>query len=175
MPSSVRDLLAREDFFDAAILWHGFTDYMRDYEIIVGARNGPPYTDVHRYQFIGCVAAMCTTALPPASFVQSLPDQLVYAGPDYPDQDVPDGFVWGVRYSTAYPGLTYVEQGEYARTWSQTLNYPMHEITLETEAFHLRLVFADVRYVFVGHDAAAWVRKMYPISLPDTTTEGAEG
>ena len=54
---TVKELLKREDFFDAAIVRHGFTDYIRDYEIIVAARNGPPNTDVHKYQFIGCVEA----------------------------------------------------------------------------------------------------------------------
>jgi hypothetical protein len=43
---TVKELLKREDFFNAAIVRHGFTDYMRDYEIIVAARNGPPNTDI---------------------------------------------------------------------------------------------------------------------------------
>jgi len=30
----------------------------------------------------------------------------VYADPDYPEKDDPDGFVWGVRFSNAYQGLT---------------------------------------------------------------------
>ena len=34
MPT-VREILERETFFDAAILRHGFVDYMRDYELIV--------------------------------------------------------------------------------------------------------------------------------------------
>ena len=55
---TVRELLEREDFFDAAILRHGFVDYMRDYEVIVASRNGPPYTDVHRYLFVGCAEAV---------------------------------------------------------------------------------------------------------------------
>jgi len=37
----VETFLCREAFFDAAIMKHGFTDYMRDYEIIVGGRDGP--------------------------------------------------------------------------------------------------------------------------------------
>jgi hypothetical protein len=42
MPLTVKELLECENIIDAAIMRHGFTDYMRDYEIIVGARNGPP-------------------------------------------------------------------------------------------------------------------------------------
>jgi hypothetical protein len=40
----------------------------------------------------------------------------------------------------------------------------MHEVTIETEAFHLRLVFADVRHESLGHDAPGiLLRKDYPI------------
>jgi len=41
----------------------------------------------------------------------------------------------------------------------------MHEVTVETEAFHLRLVFADVRHESLGHNATAILpRKDYPIA-----------
>jgi|SRR5262245_54576415 len=101
---TVRELLNREDFFDAAILRHGFTDYMRDYEIVVSGRQGPLHTDVHRYQFVGCVEAVCTTNVEPAVFVSSLADDFVFAGPDYRDKEDPDGFIWGTRWSCSYPG-----------------------------------------------------------------------
>jgi hypothetical protein len=42
---TIRELLEREDFFDAAIVCHGFVDYMRDYELLVASRDGPPYTE----------------------------------------------------------------------------------------------------------------------------------
>jgi hypothetical protein len=150
--STVQEILNKESFYDAAIIRHGFTDYMRDYEIIVGARNGPPNTDLHVYQFIGCVEAQYQTRVAPLVFVQSLPDEYVYSGPDYPQKEDPDGFIWGVRYSTAFPGLIYVENGDKASYWSKLLKREMHEVTLETEAFHLRLIFAEVRYRFLGYE-----------------------
>jgi len=93
MPT-VEEFLERETFFDAAILRHGFTDYMRDYEVIVSGRDRPPRTDVHRYQFIGCVEATVETRVAADTFAKSLPDEFVYAGPDYPEKEDPDGFVW---------------------------------------------------------------------------------
>jgi len=39
---TVRELLQREDFFDAAVVRHGFVDDIRDYEVIVANRGGPP-------------------------------------------------------------------------------------------------------------------------------------
>lgn len=165
---TVQELLERETFFDAAILRHGFVDYMRDYELIVGARDGPPHDDLHRYQFVGCAEAVCRTNLRPSTFAESLPDAFVYAGPDYPEQDDPDGFVWGVRYSTAYPGLTYIEDGNGAQHWSDLLGRSMHEVTIETEAFHLRLVFASLRYEFLGReDNERPIPKDYPVKPTD--------
>lgn len=173
---TVRELLEREDFFDAAIIRHGFVDYMRDYELIVGARNGPPNTDVHRYLFVGCVEAAYETALSPESFVGSLPDDFVLSGPDYPDKDDPRGFIWGVRWAGVYPGLAYLPDGERAKEWSTRLGRLMHEITLETNAYTLRLVFADLRYAYLGTEDQPGVlrTKDYPIPpVPsDATSDG---
>jgi|SRR5215471_9959911 len=162
--NSVKELLEREGFFDAAILRHGFTDYIRDYEIIVGGRNGPPNTDVHKYQFVGCVEAHYETKLR-QTFTQSLPDEFVFSGPDYPDKPDPDGFIWGVRFADVYPGLTYVENGERAAYWSQLVGHRMHEVAIETNCFHLRLVFADLRYTFVGYEPDVSISKDMPINV----------
>jgi hypothetical protein len=129
--SKVKELLEREDFFDAAILRHGFTDYIRDYEIIVGGRDGPPHTD-------------------------------------YPEKEEPDGFIWGVRFAEAYPGLTYVENGERGAHWSQLLGRTMHEVAIETNCFHLRLIFADIRYAFLGNEPDVVVSKDMPINIAET-------
>ena len=169
---TVKAVLEREDFFDAAVLRHGFTDYMRDYDLIIGGRNGPVHRDIHHYQFVGCVEASYQSAVNPLVFTQSLPDAFVFAGPDYPDQDDPDGFVWGVRQSNAYPGLTYLDQGERAQHWTNQLGRRMHEITLETEAFHLRLVFADIRYALIGDEPAVQRDNDMPLPVDDMTSDG---
>jgi hypothetical protein len=176
---TVRELLEREDFFDAAILRHGFVDYMRDYEVIVGGRDGPPHTDVHRYLFVGCAEAVCQTAVDPQHFAPSLPDDFVLSGPDYPERDDPDGFVWGVRWAVVYPGATYVPDGERAREWAARLGRPMHEIFIETNAYSLLLVFADLRHAYLGtQDQPGVLRpKDYPIppSAEDATSDGGVG
>ena len=51
----------------------------------------------------------------------------------------------------------------------------MHEVTIETEAFPLRLIFADVRYHFEGNDERAVLgKKNYPLPTPveDVTSDG---
>jgi len=170
--TTVKELLMREEFFDAAVLRHGFTDYMRDYELIISGRNGPPNTDLHKYQFIGCVEAQYQTNISPDGFVRSLSDQFVYAGPDYPGREEPDGFIWGVRYSNAYPGLKYIEEDKHTEYWSERLGRKMHEITLVTEAFTLRLVFADIRYLFLGNETSFNLAKDYPIPPNEITSDG---
>jgi len=80
--ATVKQRLEANSFFDAAIVRHGFVDYMRDHELLVSGRE-PPYADWHRYQFVGCVEVRTVTALKPEHFVQSLPDDFVYSGPDY--------------------------------------------------------------------------------------------
>jgi hypothetical protein len=172
----VQELLERESFFDAAILRHGFTDYMRDYELIVMGRNGSPHTDVHRYLFVGCAEVVCQTAINPKSFASSLSDEFVFAGPDYPEKDDPEGFVWGVRYANAYPGLSYRLGGERSAYWTAHLRRKMHEVFIETEAYSLLLVFADLRYAYLGTETEPGVMrpKDYPISpvVSDATSDG---
>jgi len=171
---TVRDLLERETFFDAAILRHGFVDYMRDYELLVSARDGPPNTDIHRYLFVGCVEATFETKVVNAAWFS---DAFVFAGPDYPDKDEPDGFIWGVRHADAYPGLTYLDRGPRAAHWSEKLARPMHEVRLETNAYVLRLVFADIRYAYMGREGENLPprSKDYPIPVVDAnrTSDGA--
>lgn len=173
---TVKQLLQREDFFDAAILRHGFTDYMRDYELIVGARDGPPHTDMHKYQFVGCVVAQyhIPLARPDAgpALARSFPDDFVFSGPDYPAKDDPQGFIWGVRCTIAYPGLTYIDDGAFAEQWSKLLGRTMHEVVVETNLFLLRLVFADVRYAFLGHTPAVTIQKDMPLNGSEITLDG---
>lgn len=143
---------------------------MRDYAVIVGARNGAPHTDLHRYLFVGCAEAECRTGVRPEVFAASLGDEFVHAGPDHPDPVEPGGFIWGVRWSCAYPGLTYAADGERARHWSRLLGRTMHEVTLETNAFFLRLVFAELRYAFLGHDESVLPPKEYPVAPTASNT-----
>ena len=172
MPT-VREILERHSFDDAAVLRHGWVDYMRDYELLVGTVKGPTDPTVHRYQFVGCVEATCQTALSPETFTRSLSDRFVLAGPDYPDQDDPDGFIWGVRWAAAYPGLAYVANGERARYWSELLGRTMHETFLETNAYSLLLVFADVRHGTMAAPKLPERDMPLPIFGDERTDDGA--
>src|SRR5262245_38999128 len=103
------DHLRREldEITDHAIVYHGFTDYMRDYELVIYAtadpRTGIP--PVHlRYLFKYCVEAIVVTAVRSDVWRESLDDQLI----DYDTGRDMDGYVWGVKWQCNYPGAAVI-------------------------------------------------------------------
>ena len=63
---------ALDDVLDQAIVFHGFADYMRDYEVVVWA-TADPRTGIAPehlvYTFKHCVRATVTSAVRPEPFV----------------------------------------------------------------------------------------------------------
>lgn len=135
---------AFDDAFDQALVFHGFTDYMRDYEMVfqlsADPRTGIP-TEFFRYVFVNCVRADISTALTPEIWEHSLDERLMDegAGADL------DGYVWTVRWQRMYPGFAFVSESEDARTWSDRLGLPFHEALVGTNGHNLSLVFSDLR------------------------------
>ncbi|WP_233562940.1 YxiG-like protein [Micromonospora musae] len=88
---------ALDDVFDQAVVYHAYTNYMRDYEVIVYA-TADPSTGIQpahlRYLFKHCVQAEVSTALSPDIWRKSLDERLTdpEIGPDL------DGHVWAVRW-----------------------------------------------------------------------------
>ncbi|WP_435826542.1 YxiG-like protein [Amycolatopsis japonica] len=75
-----------------ALVFHGFADYMRDYDVLVYA-TADPRTGIRpeflRYRFKHCVRASVTSAVTPETWSRSLDDRLVdfeqgRAGPAVP-------------------------------------------------------------------------------------------
>src|SRR5262245_29860597 len=97
-----RDL---DEVTDHAILYHGFTDYMRDYEVVIYATSDPR-TEIPpvylRYLFKYCVEAIVVSAVSEESWRQSLDDRLI---DDDTGRDM-NGYVWGVKWQDNYPGAT---------------------------------------------------------------------
>lgn len=130
--------------FDQALVLHGFTDYMRDYEMVIqlsaDPRTGIP-TEFFRDAFVNCVQADASTALTPKIWSSSLDERLI----DYETGVDLDGYVWGVKWQLLYPGFQFVEESERAAAWSTELKIPFHEVQVETNGHNLSLVFADLR------------------------------
>ena len=134
---------AFDEVIDQAVLFHGFTDYMRDYDVFVYA-TADPRTGIRpeylRYRFIHCVRAVVTSVLPPATWKWSLDERLT----DYGQGKDLDGYVWGVQWQELYPGMKLVPDSAEARRWTAELGIPFREAVIAMNAHVLSLVFSDL-------------------------------
>ena len=135
-----------DEVTDHAILYHGFTDYMRDYEIVIYAtadpRTGIP--PVHlRYLFKYCVEAIVISAVSAESWRQSLDDRLI----NYDTGRDMNGYVWGVKWQDNYPGATIVMDSLRASNWRESIGIEFHEVRFETNGHNITLVFSELDVV----------------------------
>jgi hypothetical protein len=133
---SVEATLKTYDLFDNSILRHGFTAYMRDYEIVAKLFHGEDQ-GVYAYLFRGCVEARYESSIPDGAFLMD--DSLVFG--ESQSEGQPVGFWWAVNSAEVYPGWTYVAGSERALIWSKKIGLSMHEVMIETNVYKLSLVF----------------------------------
>lgn len=71
---------AFKNAFDQALVFHGFTDYMRDYEMVLQLSADPSTgipTEYFGYVFVNCVLANVSTALHPQIWARSMDERLI--------------------------------------------------------------------------------------------------
>ncbi|MFF7725799.1 hypothetical protein [Streptomyces sp. NPDC008001] len=56
-----------------------------------------------------------------------------------------DGYVWGVKWPSLYPGARLLPGSEATRRWSNALGVDFHEVRMETNAHNLTLLFSDLQ------------------------------
>lgn len=146
---SVRERIERDEFFfDNALVTHGYAPHMRDYDVIIEVlaslpdNSGSYVAERVRYRFTHCVEATTRTTVSPEIWRRSWDDVLINYDA-WLAAGEPDGYVWGVEWSAAYPGLTYVDPSERAATWTEQVGREMHELSIETNAFAINLVCHD--------------------------------
>jgi hypothetical protein len=137
--NTVQEKLDQYPMFDQAIVEHGFSRRMRDYEIVVLVPapygGGKEFTQgTYLYRFTHCVLAETATALDAEVWRRCWDDESL-------DDEY---YVWSSEHADAYPGLSYVADSPRAESWAQRLGRPMHEIVIETNAYNIRLIFHDV-------------------------------
>jgi hypothetical protein len=143
----------QEPLFDSCIVRHGFAPFLRDYDVVA---------QVNEYQFLyrftHCTSATVTTAVADRVWLESWEE--VYT--DYPAwkrTGSPEGYVWGVCYSIAYPGATYVDNSAIAREWAGRLGKPMHEVRIQTNCHNLGLIFHDLSVRELRKGDEEWVKE----------------
>lgn len=167
-----------ERFLDSAVVSHGFTSYSRDYDVVIetpaalppgvpiGDTTGSYLEGRYRYRFTHCMEAHLTTAVRDDVWQESW-DEVFTNSVAWQAAGSPDGFVWGVDYADAYPGLSYVTESARASLWTGRLAREMHEIVIETNTFVLNLVCHDLRIqrLAVGDPMT---RKLVELDAPET-------
>ena len=112
-------------------LFHGFADYLRDYEVFIYATADPRAgirPEHLRYRFTHCVRVSAASAVPPEVWKRSLDERL----DDYEQGRDLDGYVWGVKWQVLYPGMKLVPDPAEAQRWSRELGLPFHEAAIGT-------------------------------------------
>ena len=157
---------ALDEVFDQALVFHGFADYMRDYDLYIYATSDPRtgIAPEHlRYRFTHCVRATATTAVRHDVWPRSLGDEFT----DYEEwlrSGAPEGYVWGVKWQGLYPGMQLMPESDETRQWSARLGLPFHEVLIETNGHNISLVFSDLRVSTVATGIVAFA---VPPSGPD--------
>lgn len=152
-----------EQLFDLPILRHGFAPYQRDYVIEAEIGGRSEHRGHYRFSFTHCPVANLTTTVGDATWQASWDDRFIdYKG--WLASGEPEGYVWGVNWSIAYPGPTYVEGSVLAAEWGRRLGRAMHEAVIETNAFRLQLVFHDLQVERTGDEVSVYDQITFPVS-----------
>jgi hypothetical protein len=147
---------ALDDVTDQGVLFHAFTDYARDYEVIVYSEADPRTGIRPRYErflFRYCVEASIAPGVSAEIWARSLDDRLI---DDETARGV-DGYAWGSKWQSIYPGGTVVADSERASRWAAALGVDFHEVRLELNAHDLTLVFSDLEITEVAPGYAPFV------------------
>jgi len=160
MSLSVQEKLEAGPMFDMPIVEYHFTSYMRDYDIFVDVIGAAP--DGHksqvmgrsRYRFTHCVLAEVTTTVSDEIWMLSWSKDFIN-NQAYLDAGEPEGYVWGVNWMNAYPGLSYIANSPEEQSWADRLKKPMHEALIETNTHKIELIFHDVEITWTSEGSSA--------------------
>lgn len=147
---------------DFGVLAHGFTPYMRDYRVVIQFGASGEEAGTHECTFTHCVFTSTETRVRDDVWPLSWEDDFInYEA--WLAAGEPSGYVWGANWTLAYPGLTYVENSALAAEWTARLGKSMHELTVETDAYFLRLVFHDVRFRQLNRETSPLDKVLIPL------------
>ena len=154
---------------DFAVLYHGWAQHGRDYLLVIqdviGADPG-----THEIRFTHVVRCDYETRVADDVWIRSWTDEFT----DYQQwlaAGEPDGYVWGTNWSNAYPGLTGYGRSRVAAKWSKSLGKQMFEASLETDRFHLTLIFHSLRWRKLSDDTATISQVHIPLQSRETAEQ----
>ncbi|WP_148041381.1 YxiG-like protein [Rufibacter immobilis] len=131
-----------DEIYDVAILRHGFTDYVRDYQFEIEANWIGDLAGRYILTFKHCYDLIYKTLIDDDLIKKSW-DDLFTDFETWEKHKEPDGFVWGTNWSLAYPGFEEIKDSEKANDWSKRLGKQMKESKLETNSFEITLIHEE--------------------------------
>lgn len=160
----VDELLEWLPVCDFGVLEIGFAPHGRDFNLVVQDVLRSPGT--HRVAFTHVVEIAYETRVRDESWRLSWDDTFTdYAA--WEAAGCPSGYVWGVNWADAKPGLRALRDSQEATEWSERLNRPMYAALLETNQYSLHLVFHSVRYEKISDEIEPVSRTIVPLPAPD--------
>lgn len=133
--TSFRERIDADDLFlDSAIVSHGYAPHLRDYDLVIDVVGAlPPEVPIGdttgtyvigrwRYRFTHCAESHVVTSVTNEAWRRSWDDVFI----DYATREAagnPEGFVWGVQWADAYPGLSYVADSRSAASWTERVGH----------------------------------------------------
>jgi hypothetical protein len=138
-----------EKMFDNYLVFHGYTSYMRDYEMIVlqAGEEISGKKEYLRFLFRFCVTGAVKSTLGPHVWRTSTDDSLLDI--EYAELNS-SGYVWGVKNQEIYPGARLIPGSPTAARWSDDLGIEFHEVEIVANAQSINLVFADLAVDEIG-------------------------
>jgi hypothetical protein len=135
-----------EELFDCALTYHGYTKYLRDYEMIVfqsvDPNNKSGLAPRHlRFVFRICPEVNVVSVVRPDVWSRSLDDSLVH---EHNVTMKSTGYVWGVNCQILYPGATLVADSPRADVWSEKIGIPFYEVRIAGNAQEIDLIFSEL-------------------------------
>lgn len=135
-----------EEMFDCALTYHGYTRYVRDYEMVMyqSVDPNPKYGLVPRhlrFVFRICPEVSVSSLVRPDVWSRSLDDALIH------DHDVTSdsaGFIWGVNCQILYPGANVVPDSARAAEWSEKIGIPFREVRVTGNAQEIAVIFSEL-------------------------------
>lgn len=147
------------ELFDNQLIFHGFTPYMRDYEIVVyqPVDPNPKYGLVPRHLrvlFRYCTEATIKSRVRPDVWTRSLSDDLLKVRHVSREST---GYAWGVEGQEIYSGATVIQDSNRAAYWADQLGITFHEVLIEANAQAIDLVFAEATLMEVPPGYAPFI------------------
>lgn len=131
-----------EDIYDVAILRHGFTDYVRDYQFEIESNLIKDLKGRFILTFKHCYDLTYKTLVKDDVIRKSWDDTFINFEV-WKKNNKPDGFLWGTNWSLAYPGFEEIKNSVKATNWSDRLGKKMKEVKLETNSFTISLIYEN--------------------------------